>query len=43
MPVPNANTRVEGALAGQFHYADLLPIEALPRLEKAARQGACRS
>lgn len=35
MPVPNANTRVEGALAGQFHYADLLPIEALPRLEKA--------
>jgi peptide/nickel transport system substrate-binding protein len=35
VPVPNANTRVEGALAGQFHYADLLPIEALPRLEKA--------
>ena len=36
VPVPNANTRVEGALAGQFQYADLLPIEALPRLEKAA-------
>lgn len=36
VPVPNANTRVEGALAGQFHYADLLPIEALARLEKAA-------
>ncbi|MBE7367029.1 ABC transporter substrate-binding protein [Ramlibacter pallidus] len=35
VPVPNANTRVEGALAGQFHYADLLPIEALSRLEKA--------
>jgi len=35
VPVPNANTRVEGALAGQFHYADLLPIEALGRLEKA--------
>jgi peptide/nickel transport system substrate-binding protein len=35
VPVPNANTRVEGALAGQFHYADLLPIEALARLEKA--------
>jgi peptide/nickel transport system substrate-binding protein len=34
VPVPNPNTRVEGALAGQFHYADLLPIEALPRLEK---------
>jgi peptide/nickel transport system substrate-binding protein len=35
IPVPNANTRVEGALAGQFHFADLLPIEALPRLEKS--------
>jgi peptide/nickel transport system substrate-binding protein len=35
IPVPNANTRVEGALAGQFHYADLLPIESLTRLEKA--------
>ena len=35
VPVPNANTRVEGALAGQFHYADLLPIEALGRLENA--------
>jgi peptide/nickel transport system substrate-binding protein len=34
VPVPNANTRVEGALAGQFHYADLLPIESLGRLEK---------
>ncbi len=36
VPVPNANTRVEGALAGQFHYADLLPVEALSRLEKAS-------
>ena len=36
VPVPNANTRVEGALAGQFHYVDLLPIEALGRLEKAS-------
>ena len=35
LPVPNANTRVEGALSGQFHFADLLPIEALPRLEAA--------
>lgn len=34
-PVPNVNTRVEGALAGQFHYADQLPTEALQRLEKA--------
>ncbi len=36
VPVPNASTRVEGALAGQYDYADLLPVEALPRLEKAA-------
>ena len=28
VPVPNANTRVEGALSGQYHYADLLPVEA---------------
>ncbi|MCZ4501136.1 MAG: peptide transporter, partial [Marmoricola sp.] len=35
VPVPNANTRVEGALAGQYDYADLLPVEALPRLEKS--------
>lgn len=35
VPVPNANTRVEGALSGQFHYADLLPVEAMARVEKA--------
>ena len=35
IPVPNANTRVEGSLAGQFHFADLLPTEALGRLEKS--------
>ena len=35
VPVPNANTRVEAALAGQYHYVDLLPIESLGRLEKA--------
>lgn len=34
VPVPNANTRVEGALSGQFHYADLLPVEAISRIEK---------
>ena len=34
VPVPNANTRVEGALSGQFHFADLLPVEAIGRLEK---------
>ena len=36
VPVPNANTRVEGALSGQFQYADLLPVEATNRIEKAA-------
>ncbi|MES2943464.1 MAG: ABC transporter substrate-binding protein [Pseudomonadota bacterium] len=36
IPVPNANTRVEGSLAGQYHFADLLPTEALGRLEKAS-------
>jgi len=35
VPVPNANTRVEGALAGQYDFADLLPVEALTRLEKS--------
>ncbi len=35
VPVPNANTRVEGVLSGQFDYADLLPVESIDRLEKA--------
>jgi len=35
VPVPNANTRVEGALAGQFHFADLLPVEASSRLDQS--------
>ena len=34
IPVPNANTRVEGALSGQFHFADQLNVDALPRVEK---------
>lgn len=32
IPVPNANTRVEGVLAGQYHYADQLPVEAYKRI-----------
>lgn len=32
LPVPNANTRVEGMLAGQYHYADQLPVEAYKRI-----------
>jgi peptide/nickel transport system substrate-binding protein len=33
VPVPSAATRVEGALAGQFDYADALPVESLDRLK----------
>ncbi|MCZ8184016.1 MAG: ABC transporter substrate-binding protein [Beijerinckiaceae bacterium] len=32
IPVPNANTRVEGAIAGQYHFADQLPVEAFRRV-----------
>ncbi len=32
MPVPNANTRLEGALAGQYQYSEQLPIENYSRL-----------
>src|ERR1035438_10243034 len=35
IPVPNANTRVEGSLSGQYHFADLLPVESYARLESA--------
>ena len=37
VPVPDANTRVEGAIAGQFDYADLLPVEAFDRLNGQAK------
>ncbi|MGY2051359.1 ABC transporter substrate-binding protein [Methylobacterium sp. JK268] len=36
IPVPNANTRVEGVLAGQYHFADQLPVESNPRIAKAS-------
>ena len=32
VPVPNASTRLEGALSGQYHYADSLPVETHGRL-----------
>ncbi|MCD8350751.1 MAG: ABC transporter substrate-binding protein [Planctomycetaceae bacterium] len=32
IPVPSANTRIEGALAGQYQYSDQLPIENYDRL-----------
>jgi peptide/nickel transport system substrate-binding protein len=34
VPVPDSNTRVEGALSGQFAYADLLPVESVSRIER---------
>jgi peptide/nickel transport system substrate-binding protein len=37
VPVPDANTRVEGALAGQFDFADLIPVEAYDRLKGQAK------
>ncbi len=36
IPVPNANTRVEGIIAGQYHFADQLPVEAFKRLSSTA-------
>ena len=33
VPVPNASTRIEGALSGLYQYADALPVESLPRLQ----------
>ncbi len=32
VPVPDPNTRVEGAVAGQFSYADALPVESYEKL-----------
>lgn len=37
VPVPNANTRVEGSLSGQYEFADLLPVESFSRLENQAK------
>ncbi|MFT4012278.1 MAG: ABC transporter substrate-binding protein [Paracoccus sp. (in: a-proteobacteria)] len=33
IPVPDANTRVEGLIAGQFDFADSLPVSAYERIE----------
>lgn len=33
VPVPDPNTRVEGAVAGQFQYADALPVESFDKLK----------
>jgi peptide/nickel transport system substrate-binding protein len=36
IPVPNANTRVEGVIAGQYHFADQLPVESYRRIAGTA-------
>lgn len=36
IPVPNANTRVEGVVAGQYQFADQLPVESNARLARTA-------
>lgn len=33
VPVPDANTRVEGLISGQFDFADSLPVSAYERVE----------
>ncbi len=35
IPVSNAQTRLEGAIAGQFHFADQLPVDSIAKLEKS--------
>jgi peptide/nickel transport system substrate-binding protein len=36
IPVPNANTRVEGVVAGQYHFAEQLPVESYKRIAATA-------
>jgi peptide/nickel transport system substrate-binding protein len=33
VPVPDASTRLQGAIAGQFDYVDALPVENAPQLK----------
>ena len=35
VPVPDANTRVEGLISGQFDFADSLPVSAYERVEES--------
>ena len=35
-PLPDANTRVEAAISGQYDYVDSLPVESYQRLEQDA-------
>lgn len=34
-PVPDVSTRVEGIVAGQYHYADQLPVELFANISKS--------
>jgi peptide/nickel transport system substrate-binding protein len=36
IPVPNANTRVEGVIAGQYQFADQLPVESYKKVSTAS-------
>ncbi|MGO4674405.1 ABC transporter substrate-binding protein [Bosea sp. 2YAB26] len=36
IPVPSANTRVEGAIAGQYQFADQLPVESYKKVSAAS-------
>jgi peptide/nickel transport system substrate-binding protein len=38
VPVPDANTRIEGAVAGQFAYVDQLPVESFDRVSGGATE-----
>ena len=37
VPVPDANTRVEGLISGQFDFADALPVSAYERVEASGK------
>ncbi|WP_449415341.1 ABC transporter substrate-binding protein [Ochrobactrum teleogrylli] len=37
VPVPDANTRVEGLISGQFDFADSLPVSAYERVEASGK------
>ena len=37
VPVPDANTRVEGLISGQFDFADSLPVSSFERVEASGK------
>lgn len=40
LPIPNVTTRLEGVIAGQFHYSDQLSVEGYKKLTGAQRASA---